>query len=60
MSRRRLVAALVALGLAACSDKPADTPLPTREKTIGRVEDQLKKADEEAAKRRAEIDAATK
>jgi hypothetical protein len=44
--------------LAACSGKPQDTPLPTRDKTIGRVEDQLKKADEEAAKRRAAIDAA--
>jgi hypothetical protein len=49
----------MAVLLAACGGKPQDTPLPTRDKTIGRVEDQLKKAEDESAKRRAEIDAAT-
>jgi len=50
-----------ALPLTACSrDEPAATPLPTREKTIGRVEQSLQKADDEAAKRREEIDNATK
>jgi hypothetical protein len=49
---------LLALG---CSrgDAPA-TPLPTKEKTIGRVQQQLEKADEETAKRREAIDAASK
>ena len=47
--------------LGACSrDEAAATPLPTREKTIGRVEQSLQKADDEAAKRREEIDNATK
>ena len=56
-----LTAATGAMLLAACSkDDSASTPLPTREKTIGRVEQSLQKADEEAAKRRAEIDNATK
>ena len=42
------------------SDAPASTPLPTREKTIGRVQQQLQKADEETAKRREAIDAVGK
>lgn len=58
--RRPWISWPILLLLVACGGKPEQTPLPTRDKTIGRVEDQLKKADEEAAKRRAEIDAATK
>lgn len=52
-------AALVAFG---CSrnETPAATPLPTKEKTIGRVQQQLQKADEETTKRRDAIDAAGK
>jgi hypothetical protein len=44
--------------LAAC--QPQSTPLPTREKTIDRVQDDLRKAQDEAARRRAEADAAAK
>lgn len=52
----------VALLAAGCmrTDAPASTPLPTKEKTIGRVQQQLQKADEETAKRREAIDAAGK
>lgn len=52
----------VALPAAGCSrtDAPASTPLPTKEKTIGRVQQQLQKADEETGKRREAIDAAGK
>jgi hypothetical protein len=51
-----LVAATLAV-LAACSRPGSgDTPLPTKERTVGRVQEGLQKADDEAAKRRAEID----
>jgi hypothetical protein len=51
---------MLALGLAACSrPEPASTPLPTKQGTIGRVNQGLEKADEDAAKRRAEVERAT-
>lgn len=59
---RRVIVVGVALLAFGCtrSDAPAATPLPTKEKTIGRVQQQLQKADEETAKRREAIDAAGK
>lgn len=44
--------------LVAC--EPQNVPLPTREKTIDRVKDDLQKAQAEAAKRRAEAEQAVK
>ena len=44
--------------LAAC--QPQSTPLPTREKTIDRAKDDLQKAQDEAAKRRAEAEQVVK
>lgn len=50
---------MLALGLAACGrPEPVSTPLPTKQGTIGRVNQGLEKADEEAAKRRAEVERA--
>ncbi len=53
----RLLLVCMALVLSACS-KPGsnDTPLPTKERTVGRVQQGLQKADEDTAKRRAEMD----
>lgn len=48
---------LSAILLTACGrPEPAGTPLPTKEGTIGRVQKGLQQADEDAAKRRAQID----
>lgn len=58
-----VVAVVAVLGpLAGCArdEAPAATPLPTKEKTIGCVQQQLEKADEDAAKRREAIDAVGK
>lgn len=56
-----LALAILCTLLAACGKQESDsTPLPTRDKTIGRVEEGLKKAEEEAAKRRQGIDNAAK
>ncbi len=53
----RLLLVLAVLTLAACSRPGSnDTPLPTKERTVGRVQQGLQKADEDTAKRRAEID----
>jgi hypothetical protein len=55
--RAALLVIALSLALAACSRPGSgDTPLPTKEGTIGRVQKGLQKADEETAKRRAEID----
>jgi hypothetical protein len=54
---RRLPLLVLVVALAACSRPGSgDTPLPTKERTVGRVQEGLQKADDEAAKRRAEID----
>lgn len=37
---------------------PASTPLPTKERTVGRVQQGLQQADEDAAKRREQLDRA--
>jgi hypothetical protein len=63
--RRVCGAALAALSaavlLAACGkQEAAPTVLPTKQSTIDRVHDGLKKADDEAARRREAIDAAAK
>jgi len=48
-----------ALAVTGCSrPEPVATPLPTKQGTIGRVNQGLEKADEDAAKRRAEIERA--
>ena len=51
----------LAAWLVACGKQepasPPSTPLPTKEKTRGRVQDTLQKADEENAKRRAQVEA---
>ena len=63
MSGRRSVFGMVvalALAVAACTPSGAPTPLPTKEKTIGRVQEQLQKADDDVAKRREAIDAVGK
>lgn len=50
-----------AVALASCGKpEPAATPLPTRDSTVGRAQDGLKKAEEEAARRRARIEEAGK
>lgn len=50
------IASVLALG---CSrPEPVSTPLPTKERTIGRVQQGLEKADEDAAKRREELERA--
>lgn len=51
--------ALLGAGLAGCSRKPEDTPLPTKEKTIDRAQDALQRADEAAQKEREAVDKAT-
>ena len=56
--RYRFVAFMVAGALVGC--QPQSTPLPTREKTIDRVKDDLQKAQDEAARRRAEAEQAAK
>ncbi|MCA3211294.1 MAG: hypothetical protein ING52_03615 [Burkholderiales bacterium] len=56
--RYRFVAVMVAGALVGC--QPQSTPLPTREKTIDRVKDDLQKAQDEAARRRAEAEQAAK
>jgi hypothetical protein len=54
-----LSALTFAVLLAACGrPEPASTPLPTKQGTIGRVNQGLEKADEDAAKRREQIDRA--
>lgn len=54
---RWILAIATGLLLAACGRNDAgSTPLPTKEGTIGRVQQGLEKADQDAAKRRAEID----
>lgn len=53
-----LVAAPLAVLVGCSRPGSGDTPLPTKERTIGRVQEGLQKADDEAAKRRAEIDKA--
>lgn len=53
-----LVAAPLAVLVACSRPGSGDTPLPTKERTIGRVQEGLQKADDEAAKRRAEVDKA--
>jgi hypothetical protein len=54
---RRLPLLVLVVAPAACSRPGSgDTPLPTKERTVGRVQEGLQKADDEAAKRRAEID----
>jgi putative hemolysin len=56
---RNACVVMLALGLAACSrPEPVSTPLPTKQGTIGRVNQGLEKADEDAAKRRAETERA--
>jgi hypothetical protein len=58
--RNACVLMVALLGLAACSrPEPVSTPLPTKQGTIGRVNQGLEKADEEAAKRRAEVERAS-
>ena len=51
--------ALAALCLSACSrPEPAATPLPTKQGTIGRVNQVLDQAEKDAAKRREQVDRA--
>lgn len=58
---KKIVMAVALALLVACGkSEPVATPLPTKERTIGRVQEGLQKADEEAAKRRAAIDEAAK
>ncbi len=62
MKRLLTTAAVAALtiGLLGCTPREtSSTPLPTREKTVGKVEKGLDTAAEEAAKRKAEVEAQT-
>ncbi len=53
----RIVPVLCAAIIAACGQtEPASAPLPTKDKTIGRVQDSLQKADDDAAQRRRQIE----
>lgn len=49
----------IGAGVAGCSGKPGNTPLPTKEKTIDRAQDALQRADEAAQKEREAVDKAT-
>lgn len=56
---RAMGIALAALCLAACSrPEPVATPLPTKQGTIGRVNQGLDQAEQDAAKRREQADRA--
>jgi hypothetical protein len=46
------------LALSACSDKPAETPLPTKQKTIDPVQNKLDAAQDAADKQKEAIDKA--
>jgi hypothetical protein len=57
--RRTVCLVSFALLLAACGrQETASTPLPTKQGTVGRVNQGLEKADEDAAKRRAQVERA--
>lgn len=59
MGRMVLLALMLAGVLTACSrSEPVSTPLPTKEGTIGRVNQGLDKADQDAARRREELERA--
>jgi hypothetical protein len=54
---RGLTIGLAALVLCACSrPEPVSTPLPTKQGTIGRVNQGLEQAEKDAAKRREQAD----
>jgi Tfp pilus assembly protein PilF len=60
MIRRAVLALLVLLLASACSRPESEsTPLPTKERSIGRVQQGLQKADEDAARRREQLERAT-
>jgi hypothetical protein len=50
----------MAIVTACGKSEPASTPLPTKDKTIGRVQDSLQKADDDAAKQRRQIEDSVK
>lgn len=54
----RIALVMLALVVAACTRPGGDTPLPTKEKTIGRVQQGLDQANQDAAKRREEAERA--
>lgn len=56
---RGLAIVLTAVLMGACSrPEPVSTPLPTKKGTIGRVNQGLEQADQDAAKRREQVDRA--
>jgi len=56
----RVALALLLLSLAACTGRPDSTPLPTRQTSIDPVMKKLEAADQEAQKRREQMDEAAK
>jgi len=56
----RAALALLLLSLAACTGRPDSTPLPTRQTSIDPVMKKLEAADQEAQKRREQMDEAAK